>query len=194
MHDVIFNLCSEDIPKLIPSLYFLTKMLLRYCEFIYVLQSSAPQNNSASNIHAGNYTFSSRRPCAVPSRRATGAEKEDLEGPEKEQGEEEVDLLMQGLTFGELCNEFECISSPAVERTARQLAKDIVELKEEKRQLSCYGVYCKYKVRNWGGWGAGVGRKGLWEGAMLEKITQFKFSFFGGVLYVGYFSRGLPVR
>lgn len=56
-----------------------------------------------------------------------------------------LDAAMGGLSFGELCNEFECISSPAVEATARQLARDILELRENRRQLSNYAVFVKYK-------------------------------------------------
>lgn len=59
----------------------------------------------------------------------------------------EVDRLMDGLSFGQLCDEFECISSPAVERTARQLVKDIIDLREGERSLSNFGVNVEYKVR-----------------------------------------------
>ncbi|XP_024397389.1 uncharacterized protein [Physcomitrium patens] len=57
----------------------------------------------------------------------------------------EVDRLMDGLSFGQLCDEFECISSPAVERTARQLVKDIIDLREGERSLSNFGVNVEYK-------------------------------------------------
>ena len=103
-------------------------------------------------------------------RRATAAE---VESSEKEHGEEEVDVLMQGVTFGELCNDFECISSPAVEQTALQLAKDIVELREEKRLLTCYGVYCNYKV-----WGTGQ-KRGVgagWGGTFRAQKSQLSGS------------------
>lgn len=50
------------------------------------------------------------------------------------------------MDFGELCNEFECISSPLVESTARQLARDILELREGNRALGTYAVSVKYKV------------------------------------------------
>lgn len=58
----------------------------------------------------------------------------------------EADKIVDGLDFGELCNEFECISSPSVEATARQLARDILELREGNRALGTYAVAVKYKV------------------------------------------------
>lgn len=58
----------------------------------------------------------------------------------------EADKIVDGLDFGELCNEFECISSPSVEATARQLVRDILELREGNRALGTYAVAVKYKV------------------------------------------------
>lgn len=58
----------------------------------------------------------------------------------------EADKIVDGMNFGELCNEFECISSPAVESTARQLARDIMELREGNRALGTFAVSVKYKV------------------------------------------------
>ncbi|MBA0797131.1 hypothetical protein Gohar_007853 [Gossypium harknessii] len=57
----------------------------------------------------------------------------------------ESDKIVDGMDFGELCNEFECISSPLVESTARQLARDILELREGNRALGTYAVSVKYK-------------------------------------------------
>ena len=59
----------------------------------------------------------------------------------------ETDKLVDGLDFGELCNDFECISSPYVESTARQIARDILEIRQDNRALACYAVAVKYKVR-----------------------------------------------
>ncbi|KAK3166296.1 hypothetical protein QOZ80_1AG0043990 [Eleusine coracana subsp. coracana] len=56
-----------------------------------------------------------------------------------------TDELVDGMDFGELCNEFECISSPYVEATARQIARDIIELREDNRAFNCYAVSVKYK-------------------------------------------------
>lgn len=58
----------------------------------------------------------------------------------------EADKIVDGLNFGELCNEFECISSPLVESTARQLVRDILELREGNRALGTYAISVKYKV------------------------------------------------
>ncbi|KAG6555243.1 hypothetical protein Mapa_003285 [Marchantia paleacea] len=62
-----------------------------------------------------------------------------------EERQSEADALVDGMTFSELCDEFECISSPAVEKTARQLARDLLELREDKRTLSTYAVFVNYK-------------------------------------------------
>lgn len=56
------------------------------------------------------------------------------------------DKLVDEMDFGELCNEFECISSPSVEAVARQLVRDILELRQENRALGCFAVFVKYKV------------------------------------------------
>ena len=58
----------------------------------------------------------------------------------------EADKLVDGMDFGELCDEFECISSLLVESTARQLVRDILELREGNRALGTYAVSVKYKV------------------------------------------------
>lgn len=58
----------------------------------------------------------------------------------------EADKLVDGMDFGELCNDFECISSPLVEATARQLVRDILELREGNRALGTFATSVKYKV------------------------------------------------
>ena len=58
----------------------------------------------------------------------------------------EADKLVDKIDFGELCNEFECTSSPQVESTARQLARDILEIRESNRAFACYAVSVKFKV------------------------------------------------
>lgn len=63
-----------------------------------------------------------------------------------EKGRTEADEIVDGMEFGELCNEFECISSPLVESTARQLARDILELRQDNRALGTFAVSVKYKV------------------------------------------------
>ncbi|XP_021772324.1 uncharacterized protein LOC110736413 [Chenopodium quinoa] len=60
-------------------------------------------------------------------------------------GKSEADEIVDGMQFGELCNEFECKSSPLVESTARQLVRDILELREGNRALGTFAVSVKYK-------------------------------------------------
>ncbi|XP_020688572.1 uncharacterized protein LOC110103993 isoform X1 [Dendrobium catenatum] len=57
----------------------------------------------------------------------------------------ESDKMVDAMDFGDLCNDFECISSPSVEATARQLARDILELREGNRSLGSYSISVKYK-------------------------------------------------
>ncbi|CAN4075688.1 unnamed protein product [Withania somnifera] len=66
---------------------------------------------------------------------------EDATAMEKLDG----DKLVDGMNFGELCDEFECISSPSVEATARQLVRDILELRGGNRALGTFAVSVKYK-------------------------------------------------
>ncbi|CAI5500181.1 unnamed protein product [Closterium sp. Naga37s-1] len=63
---------------------------------------------------------------------------------EESDEDEEVATLVRGMTFAELCDDFECVSSPAVERTAKQLARDIHDMREDKRTLSCFAIDLKY--------------------------------------------------
>lgn len=58
----------------------------------------------------------------------------------------EGDRIVDGMDFGELCDEFECISSPLVEATARQLVRDILQLRQANRALECFATAVKYKV------------------------------------------------
>ncbi|XP_048433234.1 uncharacterized protein LOC103932491 isoform X1 [Pyrus x bretschneideri] len=80
-----------------------------------------------------------------------------------------ADRIVDGLNFGELCNEFECISSPLVESTARQLVRDILELREGNRALGTFAVSVKYKdpVRSFSG--RDKYKRPLWITSALEK-------------------------
>ncbi|XP_022745420.1 uncharacterized protein LOC111295887 [Durio zibethinus] len=80
----------------------------------------------------------------------------------------ESDTIVDGMDFGELCNEFECISSPLVESTARQLLRDILELREGNRALGTYAVSVKYKdpVRSFTG--RNKYKRPLWITGALE--------------------------
>lgn len=75
-----------------------------------------------------------------------GAKLMAFESGDGETVRSEADKMVDGMDFGELCNEFECISSPLVESTARQLVRDILELRQEDRAFGCYAVTVKYKV------------------------------------------------
>ncbi|WJX77389.1 hypothetical protein P8452_60704 [Trifolium repens] len=57
----------------------------------------------------------------------------------------DADKMVDSMDFGELCNEFECISSPSIESTARQLARDILEIRSGNRALGTYAVSVTYK-------------------------------------------------
>ncbi|KAI3936088.1 hypothetical protein MKW98_015847 [Papaver atlanticum] len=83
--------------------------------------------------------------------------------------EDEVNKIVDGMDFGELCNEFECISSPSVESTARQLARDILEMRQGNRALGTFSVSVKYKdpVRSFTG--REKYKRPLWVTDALEK-------------------------
>ncbi|KAI3750840.1 hypothetical protein L2E82_21700 [Cichorium intybus] len=91
--------------------------------------------------------------------------------PELITGNSEADKIVDGMEFGELCNEFECISSPAVEATARQLVRDILELREGNRALGTFAVSVKYKdpVRSFTG--REKYKRPLWSTDALDKPT-----------------------
>ncbi|KAK6136357.1 hypothetical protein DH2020_029928 [Rehmannia glutinosa] len=83
----------------------------------------------------------------------------------------EADKIVDGMDFGELCDEFECISSPSVESTARQLVRDILELRQGNRALGTFAVSVKYKdpVRSFTG--REKYKRRLWATDALENPT-----------------------
>ncbi|XP_051120219.1 uncharacterized protein LOC127243990 [Andrographis paniculata] len=83
----------------------------------------------------------------------------------------EADRMVDGLDFGELCDEFECISSPLVESTARQLVRDILELRQDNRAFGCFALSVKYKdpVRSFEG--RDKYKRRLWATDALENPT-----------------------
>ncbi|KAG0566221.1 hypothetical protein M758_7G043700 [Ceratodon purpureus] len=83
----------------------------------------------------------------------------------------EVDRLIEGISFGQLCDEFECISSPAVERTARQLVKDIMDIREGQRSLSNFGANVEYKDPMRSFKGRDKYKRANWISTALEKPT-----------------------
>ncbi|KAF5745878.1 hypothetical protein HS088_TW06G00043 [Tripterygium wilfordii] len=96
------------------------------------------------------------------------SQKADQLSPDTTTERSEADKLVDGMDFGELCNEFECISSPLVESTARQLARDILELREGNPILGTYAVFVKYKdpVRSFTG--REKYKRPLWVTAALD--------------------------
>ncbi|XP_057435794.1 uncharacterized protein LOC130728356 [Lotus japonicus] len=80
----------------------------------------------------------------------------------------DVDKIVDGLDFGELCNDFECISSPLVESTARQLVRDILELREGNRALGTFAFSVRYKdpIRSFTG--RDKYKRSLWATSALE--------------------------
>jgi len=83
----------------------------------------------------------------------------------------EVDKLIEGMSFGQLCDEFECISSPAVEKTARQLVKDIMSVREDKRSLGNFGMNVVYKDPLRSFKGREKYKRATWIKTALEKPT-----------------------
>ncbi|KAM3691303.1 uncharacterized protein LOC142607396 isoform X1 [Castanea sativa] len=91
--------------------------------------------------------------------------------PEPTIEKSDADKIVDGMDFGELCNEFECISSPLVESTARQLVRDILELREGNRALGTYAVSVRYRdpVRSFAG--REKYKRPLWATSALDNPT-----------------------
>ncbi|KAJ4956968.1 hypothetical protein NE237_013751 [Protea cynaroides] len=107
----------------------------------------------------------------------------------------EADNLVDGLNFGELCNEFECNSSPSVEASARQLARDILELREGNRALGTFSVSVKYKdpIRSFTG--REKYKRPLWVTGALDKpsvIVQEMVMLSTSVLSIKWTIKGKP--
>ncbi|XP_073118391.1 uncharacterized protein [Elaeis guineensis] len=92
-----------------------------------------------------NSSTSSGRRCLLPLR-VVDDSKDTKTSPDGSNERSESDKLVDCMDFGELCNDFECISSPFVESTARQLARDILELREGNRAIGSYSISVKYKT------------------------------------------------
>ncbi|XP_058737454.1 uncharacterized protein LOC131609692 isoform X2 [Vicia villosa] len=73
------------------------------------------------------------------------SDRTELSSDAKTETYSEADKIVDSMNFGELCNEFECNSSPSIESTARQLALDIFELRSGNRALGTYAVSVTYK-------------------------------------------------
>ncbi|KAM5561911.1 hypothetical protein ABKV19_022481 [Rosa sericea] len=98
-----------------------------------------------------------------------GTELSTSSDSDKEYLRSEADRIVDDLNFGELCDEFECISSPLVEATARQLVRDILELREGNRALGTFALSVQYKdpVRSFSG--RDKYKRPLWITTALEK-------------------------
>ncbi|KAI5326843.1 hypothetical protein L3X38_035917 [Prunus dulcis] len=127
-----------------------TTTLLRRRSRIFKTTSPANKSIFTSNSNSHFTTASSsphyHRPFLL---RVTN----DSSGSSESERREAVDRIVDGIEFGELCNEFECISSPSIESTARQLVRDILELREGNRALGTFAVSVQYKdpVRSFSG-------------------------------------------
>ncbi|KAL2549239.1 hypothetical protein Fot_10769 [Forsythia ovata] len=95
--------------------------------------------------HAPNLHASSFHRLHKVSLRVTNDSSRTEVSPDETSQRSEADKIVDGMDFGELCNEFECISSPSIEATARQLVRDILELREGNRALGTFAVSVKYK-------------------------------------------------
>ncbi|XP_027350765.1 uncharacterized protein LOC113861877 [Abrus precatorius] len=107
----------------------------------------------------------------------------------------EADKMVDGMDFGELCNEFECISSPLVESTARQLARDILELREGNRSLGIFAVSVTYKdpIRSFTG--REKYKRALWATSTLDNpsvTVQEMVMLSTSVLSIKWTMRGKP--
>ncbi|KDO54030.1 hypothetical protein CISIN_1g019804mg [Citrus sinensis] len=107
----------------------------------------------------------------------------------------EADKIVDGMDFGELCNEFECISSPLVESTARQLVRDILELREGNRALGTFAVSVKYKDPTRSFTGREKYKRRLWATTALDNpsvTVQEMVMLSTSVLSIKWTLRGKP--
>ncbi|XP_077226993.1 transmembrane protein, putative (DUF2358) [Tasmannia lanceolata] len=93
----------------------------------------------------------------------------DMSHPDPTIESSDADKIVDGMDFGELCNDFECISSPSVEATARQVARDIVELRQGNRALGTFSVSVKYKDPLRSFTGREKYKRPLWSTDALDK-------------------------
>ncbi|CAL0303316.1 unnamed protein product [Lupinus luteus] len=154
---------------------------------------------SASKTHSYGMhysTFHNRQSHSFLLRVANDADRTELSSdPTKELSYSEGDKIVDDMDFGELCNEFECISSPLVESTARQLVRDILELREGNRALGTFAVTVRYKdpVRSFTG--REKYKRLLWATTTLNKpsvTVQEMIMLSTSVLRIKWTVRGKP--
>ncbi|XP_050208298.1 uncharacterized protein LOC126657630 [Mercurialis annua] len=122
-----------------------------------ISSASLPLSGHRKNLH-GKWIFTSSKPSISSASlpflmRVTNDPNRTELSSDAATEKSEADKIVDAMDFGELCNEFVCISSPMVEATARQLARDILELREGNRALGTFAASVKYKdpVRSFSG-------------------------------------------
>lgn len=104
----------------------------------------------------------------------------------------EADKIVDGMTFAQLCDEFECTSSPAVEQTARLIARDMLE---GSKVLGIYALFVKYKdpLRSFSG-RAAYKRNSWADGALRDKsVSIIRMAMLStSVLKIEWILRGKP--
>ncbi|GER51337.1 alpha/beta-Hydrolases superfamily protein [Striga asiatica] len=127
-----------------------------------------PRIQFGPNIKPQNaFFFHCLRSSTISLRVAKESSRTDVSPDERS----EADKIVDSMDFGELCNEFECISSPLVESSARQLVRDILELRQGNRAIGTYAVSVRYKdpVRSFTG--REKYKRRLWATDALENPT-----------------------
>ncbi|XP_073122601.1 uncharacterized protein [Henckelia pumila] len=135
---------------------------------ISIFHNGRNEQNSKASFYHFRHNYVSLRVTNESSRATTSEVSTDANTETSE-----ADKIVDEMDFGELCNEFECISSPSVESTARQLARDILELRQGNRALGVFAISVKYRdpVRSFTG--RGKYKRQLWATDALEnpKVT-----------------------
>ncbi|KAL0402695.1 UNVERIFIED_CONTAM: hypothetical protein Slati_4299400 [Sesamum latifolium] len=103
-------------------------------------------HHAPSSYHAFSFNHQCRPRQIDVSLRVTNESSSTEVSPDATSERSEADKIVDGMDFGELCNDFECISSPSVESTARQLVRDILQLRQGNRALGTFAVSVKYKL------------------------------------------------
>ncbi|PON55218.1 hypothetical protein TorRG33x02_300410 [Trema orientale] len=152
--------------------------------------------SATAALRRNKFSFTSK-PTSAPSHHSQVTNDSGRTGLSTEPAIEksEADKIVDGMDFGELCNEFECISSPLVESTSRQLVRDIIELREGNRALGTYAVSVQYKdpVRSFTG--REKYKRPLWITSALDKPSvsvQEMVMLSSSVLSIKWTIRGKP--
>ncbi|CAN6447567.1 unnamed protein product [Victoria cruziana] len=151
-----------------------------------------PSSSSSSSYSLKNSRVPFSRPAPV---RVINESRGTEVSQERANERSEADELVDKIDFGELCNEFECISSPFVESTARQLARDILEFREGNRALGTYSVTVKYKDPVRAFTGRNKYKRQLWLTGALDKPSvsvQEMMMLSTSVLNIKWTVRGRP--